>query len=292
MSETSAQSNELTHLEQIQITFNALNERIAFLENQLNQSGTTSDNGSSLPKVALPEKYDGSMLKFRDFISSLENLFVLHAKRYKSDTIKIRFIGTLLIKDALSWFRSLVDDKSHLLDSYEEFMFEFRKIFDDPNAQRHAQSAMHRLKQGKSSVLNYISRFRRIAHESGFNSQALMDAFYRGLNDDIKDVLAMNEDVENLEFLMNLTIRIDNKLWDRKMEKSFKNTHGHNSYKNEKPNNSSSSTVPMDLDSMSQSSKFKKLTADEKNRRLTNKLCLYCADPGHQLSSCPKRSTN
>lgn len=33
------------------------------------------------------------------------------------------------------------------------------------------------------------------------------------------------------------------------------------------------------------------LSSEEKNRRLTNRLCLYCGQPGHQRSSCPAHPT-
>jgi Zinc knuckle len=32
---------------------------------------------------------------------------------------------------------------------------------------------------------------------------------------------------------------------------------------------------------------FKKLTQEEKKRRMENKLCLYCGKPGHIVKECP-----
>ena len=39
----------------------------------------------------------------------------------------------------------------------------------------------------------------------------------------------------------------------------------------------------MDLDAVS----IKKITYEERQRRMTNKLCLYCGGSGHQVASCP-----
>lgn len=242
----------------------------------------------SSPKVALPDKYDGNMARFKDFKLSLENLFVLHSDRYASDMVKIRFIGTLLTKDALAWFRSLIDTQSSILNSYAQFMEEFKLAFDDPMAQRHAQSKIHRLKQDKGSVLSYTSKFRRIAVESGFNEEALMDSYYRGLSEEVKDVLSMGEDPKDLDDLISKASKIDNKLYERKLEKSNYRAVANNAPQRRLHVNQN--VQPMDLDAIGQGSK--KLTMDERFRRIKNKLCLYCGEPNHKIDTCPKKTKN
>ncbi|KAL6472425.1 hypothetical protein MHYP_G00186130 [Metynnis hypsauchen] len=34
---------------------------------------------------------------------------------------------------------------------------------------------------------------------------------------------------------------------------------------------------------------FSRLTPEERQRRLSNRLCLYCGSPGHILRTCPTR---
>jgi hypothetical protein len=100
---------------------NNLNARLETLESvpvapiQTNSSGTG-------PKVALPDKFDGSISKCRRFISSVENIFALQPSRYSTSEIRTRFIGTLLTGDALTWFSGIVDYSPELLLDYKKFV--------------------------------------------------------------------------------------------------------------------------------------------------------------------------
>jgi len=50
--------------------------------------------------------------------------------------------------------------------------------------------------------------------------------------------------------------------------------------------------VPMDIDAIQVSSiPHGKLTQDERNHRIKNKLCLYCGKPGHVVNACFARKT-
>ena len=134
-------------------------------------------------------------------------MFALQPTRYPTDEIKCRFVGTLLIHEALAWFRDIVERKPGLLSNYNAFILDFKSYFDDPNAKRHASAAIQRLKQLKGSVLVYSSKFRRLAYDTGFNNDALVDIFRRGLNDDIKDRLAQSlEEPTELEEFISLCI--------------------------------------------------------------------------------------
>ena len=297
---------------QFQGYLDSLAARLERLELAPATSSRASNAG--LPKVSFPDKFDGTLSKFRDFLASVENIFVLHAPRYSTDEIKIRFIGTLLEKDPLSWFRSLIERKSmsltaelddesssetDILANYSLFITTFKALYDDPHAKRHAQAAIKRLKQGKGSVVSYSAKFRRIAQDTCFDSQALLDIFRYGLNDDVKDVLASSLfEPEKLEDFIHFCIKIDNRLFDRKIERSNgpryqKQFSG--SFRTPAPpvlaaQPSSSGPTPMELDTIQ--IKTKKLTPEEKQRRLLNNLCLYCGEAGHKAINCPKKSKN
>ena len=195
-----------------------LNQRLQLLESRGSSPGS-SNHG--VPKIGLPEKFSGNISRCRDFVLSVENVFALQPGRYPSDEIKSRFVGTLLTHEALAWFRDIVERKPHLLSNFHSFILDFRAYFDDPNAKRHAAAAIGRLKQAKGSVLVYSSKFRRLAYDTGFNNDALVDIFRRGLNDDIKDRLsqALDEPSELEEFVA-LCNRIDQRLYDRRIEKT------------------------------------------------------------------------
>lgn len=62
-----------------------------------------------------------------------------------------------------------------------------KKIFDHPVRGREAGSRLSHLSKGRLSVVEYAVEFRTLAVESGWNDAALQEAFYRGLNEEIKD---------------------------------------------------------------------------------------------------------
>jgi hypothetical protein len=141
-------SDDVRHL------LNNLNARLESLESV---PGIPTQSGGMCPKVALPEKFDGSISKCRRFISSVENIFAIQPTRYNTAEIRTRFIGTLLTGDALTWFSGVVDYSPDLLLDYRKFIDELRNLFDDPHAQRHACNSLKRLRQGKYSVVSYSS---------------------------------------------------------------------------------------------------------------------------------------
>jgi hypothetical protein len=54
--------------------------------------------------VALPERYNGNGGRCRDSLLAVDNLLAIQIHSYSNNEIKTRFIGTLLINEALAWF--------------------------------------------------------------------------------------------------------------------------------------------------------------------------------------------
>lgn len=288
-------------LEELSSVLQNLSQRLQNLESRsplahdhaplLFQSPPQSFSPGAAPKVSLPEKFAGSISRFRDFIASVENIFALQPHRYPQDEVKTRFIGTLLVGDALSWFRDLVEQFPEQLRDYEVFKSEFKAMFDDPNATRHACDQLARLSQGSGSVSHYSLKFRRLAAQTGYNEAALRHFFRKGLHGKVKDVLShTQEEPANLEEFIRFCIKIDHRLFDRKMEQKNENHYEPPVFKpSQNAAFKSAGPTPMDLDVMqseTQKAKFKKLTKQEKQRRADNNLCLYCASDKHQLPDC------
>jgi hypothetical protein len=246
-------------------------------------------------KVALPDKFDGNCLNYETFKAALDNFFALKASVYTQDEIKVRTIGTLLSKQALQWYSTLVKGQSPLLKDYNAFMNEFQRLFSDPNAKMKSQLLLKKLKQGSSSVLSYFTRFRALAINTGFDQEAQMDSFRTGLSDEIKDVLATSlEEIPDLEKLVSMAIKIDTRLFDRKMEKESKVRPPHAAAVTKStpdvpaatPTAASASSAPKTTQQSG------KITQEERQRRLKLDLCLYCGNPGHKLEQCLKRKAS
>ena len=91
----------------------------------------------------------------------------------------------------------------------------------DPNQKQNAQRIIRTIKQEKQSALAYATKFVEYAMDAGFDNEAQKSAFYNGLNNDIKDALALIPEVPD-EFaeLANLAIKVDNRLFERKLDRN------------------------------------------------------------------------
>ena len=281
--ESMSESTELANLQR----------RINQLEASISSTPTGSNGSSGVSlaaslekvKVALPDKFDGNCSNYETFKASLDNFFALKASVYSHDEVKVRTVGTLLTRQALQWYSTLVKNESVLIQDFNGFMVEFKRLFSDPNSKMKAQMMIKKLKQGNGSVLSYYTRFRAIAINTGFDQEAQISAFRNGLSDDIKDILATSlEEPNDLEALVSIAIKIDTRLYDRKMEKEARTR---------LPAISAVSVGPVQASELNPVQlKNGKLTKFERERRIKLKLCLYCGEAGHNLKDCPKKTNN
>ena len=157
--------------------------------------------------------------------------------------------------------------------------------------------------------------FRVKAAASGWNECALKSAFFKALNENIKDELATIYEPTSLEDLIRLSIRLDNRL--RIRDKARQKNHGMSAstpasnrssvsvrspgsstrpgIKNQSPPASaqvshffSPSTEGAECEPMQIG--HTRLSPEERQRRFKGNLCLYCGEPGHFIASCPAKS--
>ena len=295
--------------------FEMMRTQIATLTDELHQARSQEPSPASPlnkePKVALPEKFNGNRKQLREFLASVRNIFRLKPSTYDTDDKKIGLVGSLLLGNALTWYRILEESKNPTpLRNYDEFIKNLSSHFGDPNRKRNAQREIKSLKQNKSSALTYTTKFIELAMDAEFDEEAKLYTYYEGLNEDIKDVLSTMIDFpDDFEKLHLMAIRIDNRLYERAQDKkrtdnrtnSARKPHhqeprppvripmANSSTPHPRPpsNKDSRSYAPMDIDT---TKKFKPLSQEEKNRRKANHLCLYCGQPNHVALYCPEKS--
>ena len=247
------------------------------------------------PKISLPEKFDGTRLKFRGFVSQVRLIMQLHPRRYFDDTTRVGFVGTLLTGTAAAWFAPILETSSPLLQDFNAFMAEFEAVFGDSDKARTSANKLRRLQQGTCSAIVYASEFRQLACDVNWGEAALIDQFRCGLRDDVQDLLLTLADPSSFSEAITQAIRCDNRLLERRQEKKVtSNAQLWNSRPTTLPlvpqttpvaRPASFGLAPMQIDA----TKFKPLTEAEKLRRRTNNLCLYCGNPGHIARQCPQK---
>ncbi|KAI2643005.1 Transposon Tf2-8 polyprotein [Labeo rohita] len=133
---------------------------------------------------------------------------------------------------------------------------------------------LFRLQQGTSLVNHYTLHFRTLAAASGWNEKALLGAYRQGLNPDLRAAMALYDDSIGLEAFLQRTTKVAQNLAACQPPITA-------------PQSASVAAChpvpePMQIDST-------RLSRTERNRRITNGLCLYCGQPGHLLRQCPIR---
>jgi hypothetical protein len=128
----------------------------------------------------LPEKFDGTHLKFRGFVSQVRLIMQLHPRRYFDDTTCVGFIGTLLTGTVAAWFAPILETSSPFLQDFNAFMAEFEVVFGDSDKARTLANKLRRLQQRTRSAIVYASKFRQLACDVNWGKAALIDQFRVG----------------------------------------------------------------------------------------------------------------
>jgi hypothetical protein len=97
------------------------------------------------PQISLPEKFDGTRLKFRGFVSQVRLIMQLHPRRYFDDTTRVGFVGTLLTRTAAAWFAPILETSCPLLQDFNTFMAEFEAVFGDSDKAKTSANKLRRL---------------------------------------------------------------------------------------------------------------------------------------------------
>jgi hypothetical protein len=173
------------------------------------------------PKISLPEKFDGTHLKFRGFVSQVRLIMQLHPRRYFDDTTRVGFIGTLLIGTAAAWFTPILETSSLLLQDFNAFMAKFEAMFRDSDKAKTSTNKLRRLQQGTRSAIVYASEFRQLACNVNWEEAALIDQFCYGFRDDVQDLLLTLANPFSFSETITQAIRCDNRLFERRQEKKI-----------------------------------------------------------------------
>lgn len=317
-----------------QIVF--LQQQLAHLQRQLPQNAPTSFQSSSptpsqqplepsasagqsathptpplpsthLPlKVAPPQQYDGAMDKADIFINQLILYFMGRNITNDHDKV-ICALSYMQQGSAARWARGVtqaIEGIPREQVEWKVFLKEFKEYFGDPNPQATAQFKISSLKQGSHTAEEFVSSFRELARDTGYNDVALVEKFKHGLNSSLVDkIYALPEMPTNLEGWISWACKLDRQWREREASKktfqsllrqSAPTTSSAVSSSKQQPkpsstfNHASSSTsnlpaqqkqpdvVPMEVDSGWKSVR-------------PPLICFKCRKPGHKAANCSSR---
>lgn len=326
--------------ERVELTVNdvqSLQLTIARLEQELAavQGATASANATAAAAAVRPERehasrdiklgnptpFAGKTSELRAFTTQLKMKFAAESRLFDDEQKKVMYAGYHLAGKAFDWFSASVEAATDGLAfaTFGDLEEALKTNYGDPNEKRTYADALALLRQ-TSRISVYDSEFLRLSSRLDFDKQALKDKYYRGLAPVIKDELTKFDESDSFEDLRALAIRIDQRLWARKVEQRRETSQDYDPYKldrvttfpNYKPRagfvktNSGFSAPrertyptsnrlgmePMDLSVVSARTNGRdhgqrKISDAERQRRFREKLCLRCGDPGHYRTDCP-----
>lgn len=242
------------------------------------------------PSVAIPQAFGGEEGLCRPFLMQCALVFDLQPFSYPTDRSRVAYTINLLRGRALKWVSAHWEGRNQCLNTYEAFTQELRRAFDRPTRRQAVSRQLHALRQGTGSVSDYSIEFRTLAADSGWGADpALQSAFYNGLSESIKDELTSREEPADLDSLITLSIKIDERLRERRKERSNRPSPP------EPFRPAMTSSRPLapvyrrETDPEPMQLGRARLTAEERSRRRQDGSCLYCGRPGHYIASCPTR---
>ncbi|KAK3512201.1 hypothetical protein QTP70_000471 [Hemibagrus guttatus] len=233
------------------------------------------------PRLALPEKFDGSADRCRGFLRQCEVFFSHQPGMYREEGTKCAFLMSLLTDRALEWASAVWDADPQIKASYDYFSGMIKEVFEYPAGGKDISVRLMELRQGSEAAADYAIRFRTLAAQSGWNDAAPWAVFRAGLHPALQSELACHEEATTLSQFVATAIRLDNLRRQHRAGAHAssaarpKRRMDYSSYREEEPE-------PMQLGRSG-------LAVQGHRSRGQMRLCYRCGASGHLSPRCPER---
>ncbi|KAK3506210.1 hypothetical protein QTP70_002182 [Hemibagrus guttatus] len=236
------------------------------------------------PRLALPEKFDGSADRCRGFLRQCEVFFSHQPGMYREEGTKCAFLLSLMTDRALEWASAIWDADSQVKLSFAYFAGMIREVFEYPAGGKDISLQLMELRQGSETAADYAIRFRTLAAQSGWNDAALWAVFRAGLNPGLQAELACHTEATSLSQFVATSIRLDN-LRRQHRTGTQASASARPRVRTDYPEHREEAPEPMQLGRS-------RLAAQGHRPRGQMRLCYNCGASGHLSSRCPERPSS
>ena len=295
-----------------------MQDHIEQLEAQL-QAPPRVTPATTIPavKVHKAECFDGTRSKLRAFLTQMDMHIDINNNVLRTQASRVIFVSTYLRDRAFEWFEPILreyynkarDNWGNITkevfsdtDGYEKFRSHLNKTFGDVDATRTAERKLRHLRQTTSAVA-YASEFQQITSHLDWDEEAYVAIFEDGLREEVKDELVRVDRPTDLSRMIELAVKIDNRLYERRQERDdtrkwrqtgqkyypkYRTNHSQGQPMVTRTNDDPYGPRPMDLDA----TRHRKIPEEEKKRRQRDRLCFYCGKEGHTAWYCPNKGNH
>jgi hypothetical protein len=191
------------------------------------------------------------------------------------------------------------DDRVNL-ENFEAFMTSLEEAYGDPDRMNTAEWALAKLCEGNRDFVAYYAVFQRLIADLDWNDAAKRAALHRGLCEELKDILSTQDLPEDWSRYVALVKKRDMQYRACKAEThrssgqtkpattpTARNTSPNTAQNAPHPTSSGSGhfgPVPIDL-----SAARRRLSPEERQKRIDENRCLYCGGCNHMVWDCPNK---
>ena len=254
-------------------------------------------------KMSDPEMFNGNRDKLRPFLTKLR-LKLAEPNAFRDEQARLRYIVGRLEGNALNQVISFVTADGINFADTEALISHLNTCFDDPDRTGTAVRKLQSIKQGTREFSAYFAEFQQYALQLNWNNDAIRAALKNGLAPELETAFVTIDEPTDYSAYITLLTKVDSRMRAAKQKITPRPNpaKGPNPASGPRPAPQSGSSgatttahpttsnsgnyglAPMDL-----SSNRKKLTPEERNRRITEGLCLYCGGAGHIANLCPNK---
>ena len=265
------------------------------------QARQEGSRGTQFLRVAKPEPFKGERKKLRAFVTQMDLYLGANPTQFEKEEDKVLMAAGFMQDTAFDWVERFVhayhhedvedwnSDITKAFRSYKDFVKMLETAFGEVDKEMEAERIMRNLKQ-KGSVSEYAAKFLQQTARMNFEDNAYIPWFYDGLKDRVKDEIARVGRPRKMAALVDLSTKIDNRQWEREMEKKRQGPGvwgQRKEPKGAKKNNYDDpyGLQPMDIDS-------RQTTDDPRKAKKKTGKCYYCEKPGHFARECRKKQAD
>jgi hypothetical protein len=243
-------------------------------------------------KIPDPERFSGrDRTKLRPYLAQLR----LKAATFTDEQAKLRLAVNTLSEEALDQVLPYVQDDRVNFPTLAALITVLENAFGDPNRVANAEHRLNTIAQGTREFAAYYAEFVRYAAEVQWNEAAKLAALKRGLSYKLKqDMITLPEEPTTIDTLVAACNRLDGR---RRALQSHPD-HRQPAPAPPRPQRSPATAPapaapatpstatgtqsgPMDL-----SSGRRRLSPEERAKRMAEGRCYYCGGVGHMAREC------